>query len=198
MMPGIAEVACQRANGCSDWHGLAQLQWDEGALSNLQVLPKDSPDIILSQDWAVYPAEKILQLAALELKAHVARAEKHDEIDELFAWRQALLAEARFCDFDPFLECSTHGLHLLALDRRTCRTMSLRPGTCPPPIALVRPWQGWARLQRHGAGVVFSSLLQTTKGLQKKCRLLRNAGPAQNLRLQPLLHVVALSSGVAT
>ncbi|CAE7456979.1 ODA2 [Symbiodinium sp. CCMP2592] len=51
-----------------------------------------------SKDWAVYPADAILRLASLELKAHVARAE---HADELSAWKEALMAEAELPYDEP-------------------------------------------------------------------------------------------------
>eukprot|EP00439_Symbiodinium_sp_Y106_P063853 s629_g9.t3 len=51
-----------------------------------------------SKDWAVYPADAVLRLASLELKAHVARAE---HADELSAWKEALMAEAELPYDEP-------------------------------------------------------------------------------------------------
>ena len=47
----------------------------------------------MPQDWAVYPADKILFLASLELKAVMAR-EEGNQLEELAAWREALTLEA--------------------------------------------------------------------------------------------------------
>ena len=75
---------------------MEELQWKQG-----QVCPCRGCSVLFSsdpfpQDWAVYPADAVLRLASLELKAHVARAEQAEH-DELSAWKEAVMAEAWTC-----------------------------------------------------------------------------------------------------
>ena len=102
------------------------------------------------QDWAVYPADAVLRLASLELKAHVARAE---HADELTAWKEALMAEARVLVSEKIFLCLvvSASLHLLLVfwSRPSCPTTSRRHGICQSPIALARLWRDWAMPRRQ-------------------------------------------------